>query len=88
MERAKLVSAYDRCDKDEIMVNRCISKFKKTIEISNIQINKYKEILEGIKKGKLFIINATDSIKELLRIPSNWRLYPELDYVNKMKAMF
>ena len=87
-ERAKLASAYDRCDKDEILVNRCISKFKKTIEISNMQINKYKEILEGIKKGKLFIVNAVDSIKELLRIPSNWRLYPELDYVNQMKAMF
>ena len=87
-ERAKLASAFDRCDKDEIMINRQISKFEKTIKMSNKQIKKFKEILEGIKKGKLFIVNAVDSIKELLRIPSNWRLYPELDYVNQMKAMF
>ena len=87
-EKAMLNCAFDRCYKDEIMIKKQISKLEKNVEISQFQINKYNEILDGIKKGKKFIVNAIDSVKELLRKPSNWKLYPELDYVNKMKAMF
>lgn len=74
--------------KDQEKLRREKSKWLKSMELAEKQIDHIEGILEKTKSALKFMVTASREILEELKYPQNWKKYKELDYIYEMNELF
>lgn len=74
--------------RDQRVIKKELKKWEISKEIAEKQIKKLKELQEKINEAIQFYNNASPDIKKALSVPTNWKNFPELNYVNEFSAIF
>ena len=74
--------------RDQRVIKKELKKWEISKEIAEKQIKKLKELQEKLNEAIQFYNNASSEIKEALSVPTNWKNFPELSYVNEFSAIF
>lgn len=87
-EKAKLNDPYAILARDRKLISKQIDEWTKNHDMANKQIKALKDILEEIKKAASFVLAGGKQLVEELRNPQAWKKYSELNYVNKLEALY
>lgn len=74
--------------RDQEKLRREKSKWLKSMELAEKQIDHIEGILEKTKSALKFMVTASREILEELKYPQNWKKYKELDYIYEMNELF
>lgn len=74
--------------RDQVLLDRMISKWRKSGEAAQKQVDHLKEILEQAKEAMRYVGRLTGEALEELKDPLNWRRHEELKYVFAMNELF
>lgn len=87
-EKIKLNDPYRIIARDKKMVLKQIKTWETSKELATKQVNAMNSILEEIKSAAKFIVAGGKELFEELRNPQTWKNYPQLNYVNKIEAIY
>lgn len=87
-EKIKLNDPYRIIARDKKMVLKQIKTWETSKELATKQVNAMNSILDEIKSAAKFIVAGGKELFEELRDPQTWKNYPQLNYVNKIEAIY
>ena len=87
-EQRRMIEPLKIIHRDRMLLDRMISKWKKTQQSAVTQIGHLKSILEQTKKAMVYVANLPLDKREELRDPLSWRKHEELSYVFAMNELF
>jgi hypothetical protein len=87
-EQALLANPCNIITNDIKKITKQIEKWENTVHYAQMQVDKFKDLLDSIIKARLFYHNATTEIRNSLRDAQNWKMYHELNYVHEIKDLY
>ena len=87
-EQRRMIDPLKIIHRDQMMLDRMISQWRKTEQVAAKQVEHLKEILEQTKKAMAYVANLSQEKLDELKDPLAWRNYEELSYVFAMNELF
>ena len=87
-EQRRMIDPLKIIHRDQVLLDRMISKWRKTEQSAVKQVEHLKEILEQTKAAMVYVANLSHEKLEELRDPLAWRNHEELCYVFAMNELF
>ena len=87
-EQRRMIDPLKIIHRDQLLLDRMISKWRKTELSAAKQVGHLKEILEQTKTAMAYVANLSQEKLEELKDPLAWRNYEELSYVFAMNELF
>ncbi len=87
-EQRRMIDPVKIIHRDQMLLDRMISKWRKVEQSAARQVEHLKGILEQTKKAMAYVANLSQDKLDELRDPLAWRKHEELCYVFAMNELF
>ena len=87
-EQRRMIDPLKIIHRDQMLLDRMISKWRKVELSATKQVEHLKEILEQTKTAMEYVANLSQEKLDELKDPLAWRNHEELSYVFAMNELF
>ena len=87
-EQRRMIEPMEIIYRDQMLLKRMISKWRKAEKSATMQVDHLQEILERTKEAMAYVANLSQEMLDELRDPLAWRKHEELNYVFAMNELF